>query len=296
LTDLPAIVLIEVYVLPLALPHQLSVDSLPFDMASTTNTGGNMVVEEQPFELVAYAQNAEDVVLIRAFTDWPSGFFVDIGAGDPCEGSLTKNLSDRLGWRGINVEPQPDMFARLCAARPNDINLCLAVGSKPGMTCFYRLYDNQGMSTLCPTVATSHRVAGWSIEELQVEVVTLEHVLAAYAKPEFDLLKIDVEGMEIDVLASFDLTKWRPRVLVIEATVPGTRVPSHQEWEPEVLAAGYQLALFDGLNRFYARNNEPVLRERLSVPANVFDRWISARWLRLLEARERSPEAQVIEV
>jgi FkbM family methyltransferase len=250
-----------------------------------------VVDEEQPFDLIAYAQNAEDVVLIRAFADRPAGFFVDVGAGDPCEGSLTKNLSDRLGWRGINVEPQPDMVARLCAARPNDINLCLAVGSKPGMTCFYQLRDNHGMSTLSPTVATSHKLAGWSVEEHQVEVLTLEDVLVAHAKPEFDLLKIDVEGMERDVLASFDLRRWKPRVLVIEATVPGTPAPSYQEWEPEVLAAGYRLALFDGLNRFYARNNEPLLWERLSVPANIFDRWISARWLRLLEATKRSSEA-----
>jgi hypothetical protein len=69
-------------------------------------------------------------------------------------------------------------------------------------------------------------------------------------------------------------------------------VPSHHEWEPEVLAAGYRLALFDGLNRFYARNDELALWERLSVPANVFDRWISARWLRLLDAVKRSSEAE----
>jgi FkbM family methyltransferase len=251
------------------------------------------MMDEQPtFDLIAYAQNAEDVVLIRAFADRPAGFFVDIGAGDPCEGSLTKNLSDRLGWRGINVEPQPDMFARLCAARPNDINLRLAVGSKPGMTWFYRIRDNHGMSTLNSAVATGHKLAGWGVEELQVEVVTLEEVLVAHAKPEFDLLKIDVEGMEVDVLASFELTKWKPRVLVIEATVPGTPVPSHHEWEPEVLAAGYRLALFDGLNRFYARNDELALWQRLSVPANVFDRWISARWLRLLDAVKRSSEAE----
>jgi FkbM family methyltransferase len=251
-----------------------------------------MMDEPPTFDLIAYAQNAEDVVLVRAFADRPAGFFVDIGAGDPFEGSLTKNLSDRLGWRGINVEPQPDMFARLCAARPNDINLRLAVGSKPGMTWFYRIRGNHGMSILNSAVATGHKLAGWGVEELQVEVVTLEEVLVAHAKPEFDLLKIDVEGMEVDVLASFDLTKWKPRVLVIEATVPGTPVPSHHEWEPEVLAAGYRLALFDGLNRFYARNDELALWERLSVPANVFDRWISARWLRLLDAVKRSSEAE----
>jgi FkbM family methyltransferase len=252
-----------------------------------------LVAEEQlqRYDLVAYGQNAEDVVLMRAFADRPLGFFVDIGAGDPAEGSLTKNLRDRLGWRGINVEPQPEVFARLRAERPDDVNLCLAVGVEPGVTSLYRPRDDQGMSTIDPEVAASHTLAGRAVEELQVEVVPLEHILAAYAEPGFDLLKIDAEGMERDVLASVDLVRWQPRVMVVEATVPGTPVPSHQEWQPGVLAAGYRLALFDGLNRFYAHNDEQLLWERLSVPANVFDRWIPARWLRLLEASKRAAGA-----
>jgi hypothetical protein len=40
--------------------------------------------------------------------------------------------------------------------------------------------------------------------------------------------------------------------------------------------------LFDGLNRFYAHDDEPELLERLSVPANVLDRWISAAWAEML--------------
>lgn len=53
--------------------------------------------------------------------------------------------------------------------------------------------------------------------------------------------------------------------------MPLTTQPSHQEREPHILAAGYGLALFDGLNRFYAREDEPALRERLAVPANGLD-------------------------
>ncbi len=82
---------------------------------------------------------------------------------------------------------------------------------------------------------------------------------------------------EAAVLRSADLQVWRPRTIVVEATVPLTARPSHQEWEPYVLAAGYRLALFDGLNRFYARDDEPEVYERLSVPANVLDNYIPTR-------------------
>jgi hypothetical protein len=55
-----------------------------------------------------------------------------------------------------------------------------------------------------------------------------------------------VEGFEAAVLASADLSFWRPRAIVVEAIVPLTSRPSHHPWEPAVLAAGYELAFFDG--------------------------------------------------
>lgn len=230
--------------------------------------------------MVAYGGNAEDVVLMRAFADRPNGFFVDVGAGEPVSGSLTKNLVDRLGWRGVNIEPLPERYERLCAARPRDVTLRRAIDMDPGTGTFFRMLPGPGMegggglSTLDTRIMAMHAEAGWLHEELRVEVDTLEAVLRAHAAPGFDLLKVDVEGKETAVLASADLAYWRPRAIVVEATVPLTTRPSHDAWEPCVLAAGYDLALFDGLNRFYARADEPALRARLSVPANALDHYI----------------------
>jgi hypothetical protein len=67
-------------------------------------------------------------------------------------------------------------------------------------------------------------------------------------------------------------------VLVIEAVKPqvpgcGQRgyEPAWFAWEGLLFARGYEFALFDGLNRFYYRREEPQLRELLSYPANVTD-------------------------
>ncbi|WP_301174595.1 FkbM family methyltransferase [Actinomadura geliboluensis] len=232
------------------------------------------------YDLVAYGGNAEDVVLMRTFAGQRDGFFVDVGAGEPVSGSLTKNLVDGLGWRGVNVEPLPERHARLQQARPGDVNLRMAVEDEPGTAAFFRVVPGRGktggggLSTLRRDVLEGHLADGWRHEELQVKVVTLETILEAHAEPGFDLLKVDVEGAEAAVLRSADLRMWRPRVIVVEATVPLTARPSHQAWEPRVLAAGYRLALFDGLNRFYARDDEPDLIERLAVPANVLDNYI----------------------
>ena len=140
-------------------------------------------------DLVAYGGNAGDVVLMRAFGDQPGGFFVDVGAGNPVQGSLTKNLVDQLRWRGVNIEPLPERFERLRAARPNDVTLDVAIGEQPGLASFFRIVPGPGktggggLSTLEPDVLALHLADGWRCEELRVEVTRLETVLSDYAQP-----------------------------------------------------------------------------------------------------------------
>lgn len=240
--------------------------------------------------LLAYAQNAEDIVLIRAFSPQTDGFYVDVGAGLPDTGSLTKNLYDLLGWHGINLEPHPDIHPKLAEARDRDITLPIAAGSSRGRAKMALLPDNWGMSTLDWQVAERHRQTGWEIKSVEVDVLPLDEILDEHhVPPGFDLLKIDVEGHEADVLASIDLVRWHPRVIVVEATEPASVRPTHEAWEPQLLDQGYCLALFDGLNRFYCALDEPELFERLTLPANVFDRYIHYKWWALLsnEARQQ---------
>ena len=61
----------------------------------------------------SYAQNQEDVVLQIALADVDNGFYIDVGAFDPVTDSVTYVFYKR-GWHGINVEPQPHYFKKLC--------------------------------------------------------------------------------------------------------------------------------------------------------------------------------------
>lgn len=224
---------------------------------------------------VSYAQNGEDIVLARGLTA-DRGFYVDVGAYDPNVESVTRLFYER-GWRGINIDPIASFVDRFDVERPRDINICAAIGRLDGEQQIWASPAHlPGHSTSDAAIAASHELDGHAFTARSVKAMTLETALDRYLPPgqEIDFLKVDVEGAEVDVIAGWNPARVRPRVVVVEAFAPYVGGSTHDLWEPEILAAGYHLALFDGLNRFYVRENEPELARALSAPANVLDNFI----------------------
>jgi FkbM family methyltransferase len=219
---------------------------------------------------LSYAQNFEDLILERAFRERRDGVYVDVGASDPVRYSVTLKFYLR-GWRGVNIEPSPVLFAALTQARPGDANLNVAAGVTAGEGTLYHC-DVPELSTLDPDVAAALRAAGRTTEELIVPVRTLAQICREHCGDrQIDLLKIDAEGWEAQVLAGADFVRVRPRVLAIEAVKPNTTEPAHAGWEPALLASGYVFAWFDGLNRFYVRDEDRALLAHFQTPVGVFD-------------------------
>ena len=98
-------------------------------------------------------------------------------------------------------------------------------------------------------------------------------VCEQYAGRTIDFLKIDVEGFEQEVLEGADWSRYRPRVVLVEATRPTTNIASYEHWEAILLAADYLFAFFDGLNRYYVPAEDRQLLPLLGVPVNVFDEY-----------------------
>lgn len=231
--------------------------------------------------MVSYAQNAEDVVLRRVFAELEGGFYVDVGACVPMEDNVTFHFYEQ-GWRGVNIEPDLRYYDELAEARVRDVNLNAAVGVGDGRVTFYPT-GTRGQGTLDPRLAAERTDA----QPVQVSQISLGRVLSEYTPAQgVDFLKVDVEGWEAKVLASADWKHVRPRIVVVEAVDPeGT--PTHEGWEAMLLAAGYHFGLFDGLNRFYCREEDANrLLPRLSAPANVLDNWRAARDVRIQRALE----------
>ena len=221
--------------------------------------------------IISYAQNFEDIMLWRALKHIENGFYIDVGAWSPDVDSVTRAFYER-GWRGINVEPNPKFHAELVARRTRDINLRMAVSDRVG-SLMMNFLSNSGLSTLEETIALNHTLAGWTIDKQVVQVTTLADLWRRHV-PEGQVvhfLKVDVEGSEGVALKGNDWSKYRPWIVVVEATRPMTQQESHNEWEPLLLAAGYVFVYADGLNRFYVAGEHIELLPLFKYPPNIFD-------------------------
>jgi FkbM family methyltransferase len=245
--------------------------------------------------LVSYAQNGEDVVLWRAVGHVEGGVYVDVGAYDPVDDSVTKLFYDR-GWRGLDVEPVAEHAEALRAARPRDVVAAVAVtGDDQGSATLHEVVDT-GLSTLGAAIADEAAARGFATRDVTVPTRTLGSLVDEHlGDQDVHFCKVDVEGAEAEVIASVDLEAWRPWVLVIESTHPNTAEPTHMKWQDRVLAAGYRLCLFDGLSRFYVSEERAAeLEEKLSYPACPVDRYVHASSVALrnqLEELRRTHDA-----
>jgi FkbM family methyltransferase len=225
--------------------------------------------------MISYAQNGEDVLLRRAFPT-NKGFYIDVGAAFPTLDSVTKYFYD-LGWSGINIEPQPQIYHILNEQRQRDINLNCAIGTKIGKQKLMIFPEEWGWATMNSELSNLKRRKKVKIE---VEVKKLDAVLEELKlEVEIDFVKIDVEGNEGDVLKSFNLGKWQPKTLIIEVITQGKEGDAKKEWERYIVQRGYKFAVFDGLNRFYVRKDSKEILKKLSAPVNCLDSYYPQRYL-----------------
>jgi FkbM family methyltransferase len=176
-------------------------------------------------------EGREQELVREFFRGARDGFFVEVGANRPRDASQTWHL-EQLGWRGVLIEPQPDLAEDLRHARSAQV-FAVACSSPENAGRRMRLHVAGALSSL-----DRERMAPGAQAErvIDVPVRTLDEVLReARAPAGFDFLSIDVEGHELEVLGGFDFAHWRPRLLLLEDHVGSL------EKHRFIRAAGYRL-------------------------------------------------------
>lgn len=248
--------------------------------------------------IVSYAQNFEDVMLWRALRHIKEGFYIDVGAQDPIVDSVSKAFYEH-GWRGIHVEATPHYAELLRQDRPDELVLQAALTDVQGEIVFYEIPET-GISTGDPVIAKSHQHKGFPVHEITVPCMTLADVFAKAGGRDIHWLKIDVEGMEYQVLAGWGETKAKPWIVVVESTLPNTQIETHEKWEYLLRARGYEAIYFDGLSRFYVSEDHMEFANAFRSGPNVFDNFAlsgsGGPYCSLINRKLKQKEQEVIEL
>jgi FkbM family methyltransferase len=199
---------------------------------------------------ISYAQNLEDTHLEMIFSGQQTGTYVDVGGGHP----VADNVSFWFylkGWRGLIVEPQEALAALYAHVRPRDHAVSCLAGRTTGEVEFHVVDKLHGFSTTVRENAAGAAKFGAEFRTIRKPMRPLTELCAEAGLTQIDFLKVDVEGAEAEVLAGMDFKTLRPRVVLVEAIVPGSMAAAWDDWEPILTGSGYRFAFFDNLNRFY---------------------------------------------
>ncbi len=169
-----------------------------------------------------YSRNEEEWIIRDYFRDKPGGVFVDVGANHYKNDSNTFYLESVLRWSGVAIDPQPSFAAEYRAHRPRTRYFSFFVSDSSDATV--KLFEvNQNSLVASADKAFAERAGTnakdpiYTARAVSVPTIRLTDLLDRLSFSRFDLLSIDVELAEPKVLAGFDIDRFKPSLVCIEA-------------------------------------------------------------------------------
>jgi FkbM family methyltransferase len=160
-----------------------------------------------------FSQYGEDVLLNCSLRPAREGFYIDVGAYHPWRFSNTYRFY-LTGWRGLTIEPNPEIASEFRRLRPRDTHLVMGVAGEASSLTYYRFKDAKLNSF---DDARAREMPQAILGRETIECLPLHEIVARHAPGEpIDLLSVDCEGLDYQVLASLDWEKTRPKVVIAE--------------------------------------------------------------------------------
>lgn len=164
---------------------------------------------------------------MRKYLKFRNGFFIEAGANDGVMQSNTYYFERYFGWRGLLIEPIPELYEECRQNRPKSVVVnCALVPFDFKQDWTEMRYCNL-MSLVKGAMKSDHEESnhietGCKIQdiqtyELKVPAKTLSSVLDQYSIPKIDFLSLDVEGYELQALRGIDFNRHKPTFILVEA-------------------------------------------------------------------------------
>ena len=182
-----------------------------------------------------YSQCEQDFFLENAiFKGFKNGIFVDIGAHDGRWINNTLYFEETHNWNGINVEPIPDVYAKLIINRPRCINIncaidefegtsdfCLNVGYSEAISGLVSHYDERHKQR----IINEQKSHASTSNKIMVNTMRLDKIFNAHNVKHINYLSVEVEGAEFAVLKSINYNDVFIDVIGFENNYEDTSMP-----------------------------------------------------------------------
>ena len=156
------------------------------------------------------------------------GFFFEAGANDGTTQSNTRVFEESFGWSGILVEPILPRFAQCSLNRRKSFvewgALTSATDPRTTLTLAY--------CDLMTVTRDDTQSVGWqehhlqlgrqflqngdTVHEFEAPALTISGLLDKHRSPPVDFMSIDLEGYEEHALRGLDLSRHRPKAILVE--------------------------------------------------------------------------------
>jgi FkbM family methyltransferase len=157
------------------------------------------------------------------------------------------------GSRGVNVEPDPALYRRICRHRKRDVNLMLGVGPQAGELELL-IMSSSTLNTFSSAEAAAYEQQGFAIvDRRRVRMITPPELIDRYCSTVPEFVSIDVEGLDYAILEAFDFSRHRPLVLCVESLTFSTTGEGRKiaKIQPLLESSGYFLYADTHINSIY---------------------------------------------
>lgn len=200
--------------------------------------------------------------IYEKYFGYPSkGYFVEVGAFDGESCSNTSCLADH-GWEGLYIEPIKEHY-NACMHRHKDNKVSVvecSIGTYEGEI---DIFFGGLLTTSDPNQVERYSEIEWSkntsFMKRKCEQMRLDTLLKYFnIEPGFDLLVVDVEGKENDVFDSFNLSEWKPKLMIVELEDEHEsfqkyeeHIQSHKILRKKICSEGYLEVYKDSINTVF---------------------------------------------
>jgi len=169
---------------------------------------------QQKYGPARNSEHEEEWIIRDFFHDKRDGVFVDVGANDYKFLSNTYYLETVLGWSGLAIEPQASFEDGYRKNRPRSRFLPFFISdvSNEEATMYYTK-DNLLVTSSDKTFVERYGKS----TELKSPTITLDDLLTREHISSFDFLTMDIELAEPKALKGFDVQRFHPALVCIEA-------------------------------------------------------------------------------